>query len=584
MIPTIKEFFIEHPDVASQWSEHNDNNMLNLLCNSSRKALWVCNVYHCEYEKPIRDKILHPEKCSVCTGSTVFQGYNDLLTVFPDIAAEWDEEKNDISPREIKFSSGKSFWWKCEHGHSWKTRISHRTSGKSGCPQCARDLKSKKQKLQSLEKYGAVTNHEIMAKFFISSPDGEIPATNSALKCTWKCHCGYYWEQSPRYFTGCPRCEGKVNNVGNKIYTYHGTIADMEKMSQLFSYDNKVSASDYSQSSAQSFLWECSHGHTWRATAYSIKRSINQGTEGCPYCVTTVSKQEKELYYYIQSIIGDNVQVIQSDHTVISPYELDIYIPEKNIAFEYNGLLWHDESHTGNDKYYHYRKWKMCKEQGIQLITIWEDNWLNNKPVVKSMISHKLGLSTSNHMYARNTYIATVPRDEAYKLCNQHHIQGATAGSVYYGLYSKEDNKLCAVSTWRRMENILYLERYATSCVVVGGLGKLLQAGIQYAQDNKLQHIVTFSDHAVSNGRLYETLGFTYDGELPPDYSYVVNKKRVHKFNYRKNRFRDDPTLYYEDNLTERQLADVNMLPRIYDCGKTRWVIVVNTVDHIEGT
>ena len=67
----------------------------------------------------------------------------------------------------------------------------------------------------------------------------------------------------------------------------------------------------------------------------------------------------------------------------------------------------------------------------------------------------------------------------------------------------------------------------------------------------------------VSNGGLYEKLGFTLDKELPPDYSYVVNNKRIHNFNYRKLRFLTDPQLTYIEGLTEKELARLNGLPRI---------------------
>lgn len=73
-------------------------------------------------------------------------------------------------------------------------------------------------------------------------------------------------------------------------------------------------------------------------------------------------------------------------------------------------------------------------------------------------------------------------------------------------------------------------------------------------------------------GLYTKKLGFRNDGDVRPDYQYVVYDQRVHKFNYRLKRFREDPNLVYKDGLTERELADMNGLNRIYDCGKTRWV------------
>lgn len=86
---------------------------------------------------------------------------------------------------------------------------------------------------------------------------------------------------------------------------------------------------------------------------------------------------------------------------------------------------------------------------------------------------------------------------------------------------------------------------------------------------------MTFSDTTVSDGGLYEQLGFVRDGVIAPDYQYVVNGTREHKFNYRLKRFRDDPELDHRDGLTEKQLAELNGLTRVYDAGKVRW-----TLDH----
>ena len=76
----------------------------------------------------------------------------------------------------------------------------------------------------------------------------------------------------------------------------------------------------------------------------------------------------------------------------------------------------------------------------------------------------------------------------------------------------------------------------------------------------------------MSDGGLYDALGFTADKELPPDYKYVVDGKRVHKFSYRRKRFRADPDLRYEEGLSERELAYLNGLGRVWDCGKIRYV------------
>lgn len=102
-------------------------------------------------------------------------------------------------------------------------------------------------------------------------------------------------------------------------------------------------------------------------------------------------------------------------------------------------------------------------------------------------------------------------------------------------------------------------------------MGELLKEGKRYAKQRGCNTIVTFSDHCVSDGELYSKLGFTYDKETAPDYKYIVNDERKHKFGYRLKRFRNDPDLRHVKGMTEKELAQLNGLERIWDCGKTRW-------------
>lgn len=90
--PTIRQYFLAHAKVAQMWSVYNDDEILDKRIGSCEKAWWYCEKYKCHYEKSIYTKIKNPEKCSVCNGSTVFPGYNDLETVRPDIAKEWSPD------------------------------------------------------------------------------------------------------------------------------------------------------------------------------------------------------------------------------------------------------------------------------------------------------------------------------------------------------------------------------------------------------------------------------------------------------------------------------------------------------------
>lgn len=118
---------------------------------------------------------------------------------------------------------------------------------------------------------------------------------------------------------------------------------------------------------------------------------------------------------------------------------------------------------------------------------------------------------------------------------------------------------------------MLELTRYATRVNLPGGLGKIL-SHVQRAYPS-VTKIVTFADHYVSNGDMYQRLGFEAEQVCAPDFTYRVGVERIHEFNYRRKRFRNGPTLRYDSKLSGRELADLNGLERIWDAGKTRYAL-----------
>lgn len=277
------------------------------------------------------------------------------------------------------------------------------------------------------------------------------------------------------------------------------------------------------------------------------------------------SKGERNLVEFIDSL---DLECTRNDRTIIPPQELDVYIPEKKIAIEFNGLYWHSEKYK--DKNYHYNKWKSCKEKGIQLLQIWEDDWIDRREIVESMLTYKLGLN-SERIYARDTIIdLDVPWNQAKQFLDSNHIQGSVKATHYVGL--RCNGVLVALCCFTKSQQIADwdLTRFATSCSVVGGFSKILK-------NFRREHagsIKSFADLMISDGGLYEKNGFTMDKILKPDYSYFVNNNpRIHKFLYRKKRFRDDKDLKYDPDMTEFELAELNGLLKIYDAGKARYIL-----------
>ena len=276
------------------------------------------------------------------------------------------------------------------------------------------------------------------------------------------------------------------------------------------------------------------------------------------------SRLERQMAQFVQSIIP-NAQTNVGG--LIPRQELDIFCPDQQVAFEFNGLYWHSEAHKSRT--YHYDKWRACQEVGITLFQVWEDDWTHRKVVVEAMIAHKLGRSAPPSVFARCTEVdLAVPSGEAAEFLDLHHIQGAARASVRVGL--RCNGVLVALGCFSRSNDVPWdLVRFATSVPVPGGFSRVLKA---FRADHP-GPIKTFADLCVSDGGLYERNGFVKDRMLPPDYSYLVGTKRVHKFNFRKARFQSDPGLVFRPGLTERELARLNGLWRIWDAGKIRYIL-----------
>ena len=141
-----------------------------------------------------------------------------------------------------------------------------------------------------------------------------------------------------------------------------------------------------------------------------------------PFCKICHPIKFGKLEKEIQDFISDNIVTVNNLKTLIRPYELDIYLPEKKLAIEFNGLHWHSEG-RGKDKYYHLNKTELCEEKNIRLIHIFEDEWLNKPQIVKNRLKNILGL-TNYKIYGRKCTIKEIDGKLSSKFINKYHIQG----------------------------------------------------------------------------------------------------------------------------------------------------------------
>lgn len=127
------------------WEKNNDLNFdpRTLTLGNNKKVWWKCSKGH-EWQATIYSRNAGCG-CPYCSGRFAIKGENDLQTVNPTLANEWNYDKNnELTPASVLPSSNKKVWWKCSKGHEWQATIANRNKG-SGCPKCYREKRSKKK-------------------------------------------------------------------------------------------------------------------------------------------------------------------------------------------------------------------------------------------------------------------------------------------------------------------------------------------------------------------------------------------------------------------------------------------------------
>lgn len=271
VLPGVNDLATTHPNIAKEILEGDPT---RLTAGSDKKLTWRCKLGH-SWVASVGSRVLRGTGCPVCSGQRTLEGFNDLQTLFPEIASQAD----GWMPSGISPNSHKALQWKCANGHIWKVSPNSRTSRNnknrkdvksSGCPYC-----SSKRTLKGFN--DLATTHPKIAKRLVNTEDGTRIAWSSPKILEWKCSKGHKFKarvdsvvKSPR--EGCGICHGKQVLVGeNDLATSHPELA-----SQMLDLD----PSKYTKGSSKRAKWKCSNGHIWKATIGS--RTAYDSS--CPIC------------------------------------------------------------------------------------------------------------------------------------------------------------------------------------------------------------------------------------------------------------------------------------------------------------
>ena len=291
-----------------------------------------------------------------------------------------------------------------------------------------------------------------------------------------------------------------------------------------------------------------------------------------------ISIVEKELQDYLLTLLPKD-EVIFNNRKLVKGFEIDIYIPSKNIAIEFNGLRWHSEL-MGKNRTYHLYKTEECEKQDIQLIHIFEDEWKYKQDIIKSKIKNLINKNT-NKIYARKCVIKPVINKIKNEFLNQNHIQGEDKSKFKYGLYYNDELvSLITLGNLRKItgnkpeNNIYEIIRYTTKLDynIIGGFSKLLKHFIKTHNSDK---IISYADRRWSNGNLYKINNFKFIHNTPPNYWYMkYYKNREHRYKFRKSNLKN-LLEKYNPNISEWENMKLNKYDRIWDCGSKKYELIL---------
>lgn len=256
--------------------------------------------------------------------------------------------------------------------------------------------------------------------------------------------------------------------------------------------------------------------------------------QGCPKCSNQMSIAEEEIVNFLKSILP-NKTIERRNRILIAPQEVDILIPQKKVAIEFNGLIWHSDKFN-TDKKYHLKKTNECKNKGINLIHIFEDEWIFHKDAIKANLQRLLSVSSTT-INANDCIIKTVSPKEAKAFISENNIESYHPSTYRYGLYYNDKLVMMLGVKKETITNYAIKNGYS----VTDGLQCLIN---HISAMHNLSNLIVYVNKRWNNSSELTSIGFKYVKDANPTFYYIDGKHR---------------TLHKPNN---------DKVYKIYDCGK----------------
>lgn len=407
----------KRPDLAKEWNYEKNGNLRpeDVTVNSHKKVWWKLPYdVPMDYEvKKLRGKhfefewmaIIHSrQKCSCpfLSGRAIFSGFNDLQTVNPMLAKQWNYVKNkDLKPTQVTANSGLTVWWclpyddpitRKHFDFEWQASILNRNSGRSNCPYL-----SGKLVLEGFNDLQTI-NPELAAQWH-PNKNGDLKPTQvsvSTIKKVWWLfpyddpvtgnHYNFEWQASissrNNRGTCCPYLSGKKVFTGfNDLSTINPKVASQWHPTK----NGNLKPTQVPANSNKKVWWLLIHTDlkTGQHFEFEWKDTINHRNNGrgCPYL--NVYNGEEYIKQYLQE---NGIPFIQQQKFLDlfgvgnGKLSYDFAIPSKQhglILIEYNGIQHYEATKFfGGDKQFKiqqehdHRKREYAKNHGYKLISI----------------------------------------------------------------------------------------------------------------------------------------------------------------------------------------------------------------------
>lgn len=528
---------------------------------SSKEPVAITCKIHGEFSKPPNTILAKKSGCPSCGNAKKGQ-HNKLSKELVEAGlAEKYPKYAPFSLIGVYNSNTDEVMFKCRQHGEQKSRISYLRGlmQETPCPVCNVEISASKRR-STQEDFITLCKEKHNNKYDYSKTIYLTSQDKISVICPE--HGMFQVEaMSHKLGTGCSKCY--VDELKSRILPYSEWLARaVSKHGNLYGYDE----SSYKGTSEKLRIICKDHGEFWQ-----LGNDHTNGS-GCPTCTYVGSKGQAKLAEFVRSL---DVAVIEDYRIGEGKLEVDCYLPEFNLAIEYDGLKWHSTQHRPSS--YHLRKRNALKAKGIDLIRVFEDEWQNRNKQVKALIENRVAKSLSK-LSARKCDLADVDNAEAKKFYEENHIQGWNRSGRHSGLYY--DGELVAVMTFTQSLSERGVEpeagkwelaRFASKVRVVGAASRLFRNLLAVTEATT---VVSYSDDRLFTGSMYPALGFEFASRSAPSYTYWKSgsKYRLHKSHFRHSKL---PSLLgekYNPNLTERANCEAAGYYQVYDCGLTKWI------------